>query len=175
MIGVPLGEGTARGYERQCKGQSPCGAHGCPVHRILLRGRSKELRPGLTSASTPGTSSWPGFSAGRPGFSFVWAFTNKGFRVELYIDVNDRDMNKALFDALKERSAQLEALIGSPLSWERLDNMRASRLAIYTALPASPSVDENPALADWAVETMVRWNDGLRTSLAGLEPAEMEP
>jgi hypothetical protein len=140
---------------------------------IDVLARFKAQRPGLTSASNPGTANWLGFTAGRPGFSFNWSFGAKGLAVELYIDLQNRDLNKAMYDALREREAELVAL-GPAISWERLDNRRASRVATHHPVPAELPLDENPGLADWAVETMVRWNDVLRPVVATLVPAEPE-
>lgn len=131
----------------------------------------KRARPGLTSTSRVGPDSWLGFTAGRPGMSFVWAITNRGrIRVELYIDTGTRDANKALFDALQIRSAELERLLDTELSWERLDNRKASRVATYHDLPATVALHEDPELRQWAVSTMIRWNDVLRPILKELRP-----
>lgn len=56
------------------------------------------------------------------------------------------------------------------LSWERLDNRRASRLATYHSVPPTPPPDEDRQLQTWVIETMVRWNDVLRDIVADLEP-----
>jgi hypothetical protein len=131
----------------------------------------KAERPGLTSGSKVAGDSWYAFTAGRPGFSFVWSFSGGNrFRVELYIDTDDQESTKALFDALHVHADELEASLGVGLAWERLDNRRASRLAIYRAVPLLPPVDENTELRDWALTTMIRWNDALRPVIKQLAP-----
>jgi hypothetical protein len=134
---------------------------------ILLTGFKKE-RPGLTAASRILPGSWFGFAAGRTGFSFVWSVTGNRVRVELYIDTGDQSSSKAFFDALKAREAELSGLIGPDVQWERLDNRRASRIAIYHPVPSEPALDENAELQAWAISTMVRWNDQLRPILRQL-------
>lgn len=52
---------------------------------------------------------------------------------ELYIDMEDAARNKALFDALNARKDAIEAAFGGPLTWERLDEKRASRVCFETA------------------------------------------
>ena len=102
---------------------------------------------------------------------------------EVRLDEVRTSHDDALVDGVEEVSSGLGHIgrpqgradelagLGEGLSWERLDNRRASRLAVYHAVPSSPPLDENPQLASWAVEAMVRWNDVLRPIVAGLAPA----
>lgn len=53
------------------------------------------------------------------------------FRVELYIDCGDKIKNKVFFDALHLHKDQIEQTFGHPLSWERLDDKKAARVAYY--------------------------------------------
>jgi len=128
----------------------------------------KAMRPNLTSTNRVGTDSYLGFAGGRTGFSFVWAVAGGRPRIELYIDTGDQTSTKAHFDALQRRGAELEAAIGAPISWERLDNRRASRVATYYAGATDIPFDEDPGVRVWAVETMVRWTDVLRPAIKGL-------
>lgn len=57
---------------------------------------------------------------------------SKEFRVEVYIDYPKKAKNKAVFDRLHQDKDQLEALVGEPLHWERLDDKKACRIATYT-------------------------------------------
>jgi len=49
-------------------------------------------------------------------------------RAELYIDVGD-ERNKFIFDYFEKMKVQLEQSMGEPLSWERLNKRRASRIS----------------------------------------------
>jgi CBS domain-containing protein len=61
---------------------------------------------------------------------FNYAFGRGGvFRVEVYIDTDDEQKNKQLFDALHDQKEQIEAELDHELLWLRLDNRRASRIA----------------------------------------------
>src|SRR3954469_16147397 len=46
-------------------------------------------------------------------------------------------VNKALFDELHVQASAWEVRVGCPLSWERLDDKRASRVAAYHSVGAS--------------------------------------
>ena len=70
--------------------------------------------------------------------------------IELYIDYADKDVNKRLFDSLYIQKGRIEAHFGEPLEWERLDEKRASRIAIYTKAQIFADAD-NISLIDWAV------------------------
>jgi hypothetical protein len=105
--------------------------------------------------SSPQGQSWhvlASLDKSRPdAANIVASFARKRrFRVELYIDYADKDVNKRLFDSLFIQRGQIESRLGEPLEWERLDQKRASRIAIYTKAQILADVD-NISLVDWAV------------------------
>jgi hypothetical protein len=113
----------------------------------------KAHHPDLTRAKSVYPQSWFSFPVGRSGFGIGTVFTQeKVFRVEIYVDVGDRTKNKAAFDALYQDREVIEAEIGQPVVWERLDDRRASRVYCGT----KGSIDDAPArlreLQDWAVD-----------------------
>lgn len=57
---------------------------------------------------------------------------NRGrrFRVELYIDALDQNKTKRIFDQIYQHKDMLESVLGD-VSWERIDDKRASRIAQY--------------------------------------------
>jgi CBS domain-containing protein len=92
------------------------------------------------------------------GLSLIFSFTQtKRFRVELYIDVGDKDHNKRIFDALYARREVLEETFGEPLSWERIDDKRASRVARYYPGTITDSKDALANLRIRAIEGMIRF------------------
>jgi hypothetical protein len=98
---------------------------------------------------------------------FVAAFVRgKRFRMELYIDVYDEIKNKAIFDELFVRAQMIERALEAELSWERLPERRASRIAWYRR---GAITDGDKALSEvriWAVDAAVRFYSALA------EPAE---
>lgn len=48
--------------------------------------------------------------------------------LELYIDTQEKDENKRIFDFLLRKKQDIEKSFGAALSWERLDDKRACRI-----------------------------------------------
>ncbi len=119
----------------------------------------------LTHASrSPGKESWVGGGSGRSGLSFnyvIWMEDDGS--VELYIDTGDLDENKAIFDSIMKKKANIEQEFGGPLEWERLDERRASRIR-YTLHNGGLSVGEANWPKVWApmVDAMRRLVDALK-------------
>jgi hypothetical protein len=84
-------------------------------------------------------------------FSFT---RRKQARVELYLDAGEREANRRCFDELLAHRASIEAIVGEPLKWERLDDKRACRIAAYNRAQILTDSD-SPALLDWAVKKAV--------------------
>jgi predicted transcriptional regulator len=98
--------------------------------------------------------------AGLLNFAFTRA---RRPRVDLYIDTGKMERNKQIFDLLSARREAVEAAFGGQLTWERIDDKRASRIAVY--YDDLVSVDASPrALAQlrkWAVDALVRMHSAL--------------
>lgn len=75
----------------------------------------------------------------------------KRLRIELYIDGGDKDGNKHRFEQLLARKGEVEQIVGEPMEWERLDNRRACRIAVYTKAQILRDVD-SPILLEWAAK-----------------------
>jgi len=100
---------------------------------------------------------WIGFGGGRSGVTINWAFRGSNrFDIEVYIDTGDKDEVKMIFDELSKQRSEIDKKIPG-LSWERLDDKRASRIALYNQLSTSiKNLDEKEflVLIDWAIEKM---------------------
>lgn len=93
-----------------------------------------ELREkhGFTSARVGQPQNWYSFASGFSGVTYSASFAQGGrVRVEVYIDVGDVEENKRLFDWLAEDREGIEGGYGQPLDWERLNDRRAARIAVY--------------------------------------------
>jgi CBS domain-containing protein len=79
---------------------------------------------------------------------------NGKLRIEIYIGLGDRVLNKQCWQLLFERRAEIERTVGEPLSWERLDEKDASRVALYHNGPIGGSTD--PSLIPWATDAVAK-------------------
>jgi uncharacterized protein DUF4268 len=103
-----------------------------------------------------GYENWVGFAAGPFGFYDVAFTANGAVRAGVYLDMQERTATKRLFDDLEAERLAVETAVGRVLSWERLDDRRASRIVDYCAVRDLDSLQERRALADWAAETVVK-------------------
>lgn len=118
----------------------------------------KERAPGLTKAKKTYPQNWYHIGAGRSGFSYGVAFSsNNQVRVELYIDLGDKEQNKEAFDQLYDQKQGIEQELKEELSWERLDNARASRIAVYTPGTIEAGEQELATLRDWAIANVTKF------------------
>lgn len=93
----------------------------------------------------------PGLVVGQFNCSFA---RGKRFRVELYLDTSDQETTKQVFDNLYAQKSAIESILGE-LSWERIDDKRASRIALYHAGHVTDDGDQLKTLREWAVERMI--------------------
>jgi hypothetical protein len=100
------------------------------------------------------TGNKPGLASGTFTFSFA---QGRRFRVELYIDSSSQEQNKHLFDLLYLQKEVIEADLGEPVQWERLNDRRASRIAIYHPGSIEDDHERLAELQNWAVTTMIRF------------------
>jgi hypothetical protein len=121
-----------------------------------LRGRV----PWGVAGQSPSGANWQvlaGLTAeGRQLAILAWAFARrKRFRTELYIDCGEAHANKRVFDSLRADQMAIEERIGGSLVWERMDDHRASRIAMYSEGSIHDPPDRLARLRSWAVEAAV--------------------
>ena len=95
---------------------------------------------------------WFDTSSGFAGVLYCLTFSSYGVRVEVYID-RDKEWNKRLFDKLEERKETIESKLGESLSWERLDDRKACRIALYR----DGTIDEDEETLVEIREWMINW------------------
>jgi hypothetical protein len=108
-----------------------------------------------------GYENWVGFAAGPFGFYDVAFTANGAVRAGVYLDMQERTATKRLFDDLEAERLAIETAVGRILSWERLDDRRASRIVDYREVGDLDSLAERRALADWAADTVVKLMEAL--------------
>ena len=88
--------------------------------------------------------------------------------MELYIDVGDGGKNKAAFDTLESRRDEIQIEMGTDLSWERLNDARASRIAMYNSGSIDYSPEDLQALSEWAISGILKFREVFRDRIKQL-------
>jgi hypothetical protein len=97
----------------------------------------------------------------------------------VYIDQGEWELNKRFFDSLSNERESIKQEFGATLEWERLDDKRASRIAIYR----TGSITSDPATLQevrlWTIEQLLkfkkvfgprlkRYNDTIKAAPTGV-------
>lgn len=119
---------------------------------------TKETNFPLRNVSPQGQSWLALASVDRSGAETATIFASftrrKQLRIELYLDGGSGDPNKQRFDQLLAHKSEIERAVGEPLNWERMDNRKACRVAIYTKAQIFTDVDSENLL-EWAAKRAV--------------------
>lgn len=117
---------------------------------------------------------WISFASGPFGYWALSDIADGRLRVEAYLDTQSQVVNKLLFDEFYGSRLEWEAAVGQPLSWERLDQKRASRIALYRELDLDDAAVRE-TVKSWAADVVVRLfevlNEPLRTRAKTLRNA----
>jgi len=130
------------------------------AYRNFFQGVIDDLREihKYTSARLAQPQSWYSFSSGNSGVTYGPAFAQgKRVRVEVYIDLGDADINKALFDELLKDKDAIEADCQTKLDWDRLDEKRASRISVSKSGVIEASEDELREIHAWMIDNLLKF------------------
>ena len=123
----------------------------------------------FTNARVGQPQNWYSFSAGIFGISYSASFAHGNkVRAEIYIDTGDAEKNKAIFDSLKADKASIEAEFGEALSWERLDDKRASRVAVYREGSINDSEERLEETRRWLIDNLLKFKRVFTDRVKGL-------
>lgn len=105
------------------------------------------------------------------GLDLTYVVTQDECRAELYIDrgKDSEEENKSIYDQLYQVHEGIEKAIAFPISWERLDGRRASRIRI--SLPGgyrSPE-EEWDRIQGPLIKAMNQLDQALKPHLKGLK------
>ena len=107
---------------------------------------------------------WLPYASGPFGYWCLSAISDGRVRVEAYLDCGDKERNKALLDQFQGEAPRWDQAVGTPLSYERLDEKRASRIAAYHPLDLDDP-DSLRAIAQWAAQHAIRMYDAMNEPL----------
>ena len=138
-------------------------------YREFFQGLMDTLREEhkFTSAKKAQPQSWYVFASGRRGVSYGAAWGKEGPRAELYIDLpGGADANLALLEHLEEYKEEIEATIGQPLDWQRLEDRRACRIAAIR--PGSIDAPDGTLeeIREWMVGRLLKFKEAFDPHLS---------
>ncbi len=136
--------------------------------QLLARAREKGIT--LHANRAPCTDNYIGAGAGISGVSFNYVVWLEGeTAAELYIDTGDKEKNKCIFDSLLREKEKIETDFGSSLLWERLDNVRASRIRhLMTLGGLKDGEDRWPVIQDAMIDAMDRLSRALKPHIRAM-------
>jgi hypothetical protein len=120
----------------------------------------------------PGDFGWITAGSGVRGLPLNYVIGQDESRVELYIDrgADQTEANKRIFDRLHNQKQEIEGAFGSELSWQRLNEKRACRIAHTIGLGGYKSEESKwPEIQDAMIDAMVRLEQALIPHLAKLK------
>jgi hypothetical protein len=127
-------------------------------YQAFFQGLLDDLRDQkFSNAKKAQPQNWYSFASGTRGYVYSVSFANGGrLRVDLYLDLQDTNENKAAFEKLHAEKDSIEADFGEPLTWERLDNRRACRISVYTEGSIDDAQDALAAHRRWMAEKLLK-------------------
>jgi hypothetical protein len=85
-------------------------------------------------------------------------------RSEFYVDLGSPEASAAQFDVLQLQQSDLESLYGAPLSWERLPDRSAYRVADYSDGDIT-QIEEYAFFIDWMIDAQERLRRAINSVL----------
>jgi hypothetical protein len=112
----------------------------------------------FTRARKAQPQNWYTFSSENSNvFTYAVSFAQRRrVRTEIYISCGHAEMNKRIFDSLFAEKDAIETAMSEPLTWERLDEKRGSRIAIYRPGSIDASSEELEQIMQWAISSLER-------------------
>ena len=96
------------------------------------------------------------FSSGVGGVVYCNSFTrDRTVRVEIGLEKKSKDFNKELFDWFALHKDTIEAGFGESLRWERMDENRNSKIALYCSGSIESDQQKLAEIRAWAVEKLI--------------------
>jgi hypothetical protein len=103
----------------------------------------------------PGRDHWLNAGSGLSGVHYSMIFNRDEARVNFVLERPSREQNKALFDVLHSRAAELEQRFGAALSWRKMEDRKASIIEHAKAFDGH-NRESWPAMIEWLVENIRR-------------------
>ena len=130
-------------------------------NRLFWEGVLDQLRDvhGLTNRRDVSTGIWQGVPSEIPWIHYnTWFDAGGKAYVQFSLEFYDKDVNKLLFDRMEVEKREIEARFGQPLDWERLNQLKSSRLSLSRPATLDDSEEALNATREWMVDSVVRFS-----------------
>jgi hypothetical protein len=121
--------------------------------------KESKNKTSLFSRVKPGKRHYLSSGAGRTGLAYVYALRKDQAEVDLYINSQDKHLNRAIFDELFKQREVIEKAFGEKLVWNRNWNDQAS---IIQKLFVVDNSDDWSKLQLEMLDSMIRLEKALR-------------
>lgn len=114
---------------------------------------------------SPSADHWLSGGSGVSGTPFSFVVTKSYAGVELLINKGTQEENMQIFDKLLIKREAIESVYGSPLTWERLDDKKSSRITVRLFDVDITNHDDWDKIKEFLCEAMVKFEKALREQL----------
>jgi hypothetical protein len=127
-----------------------------------------------TQMSTLPAQSWITLPSPITGTHYGLSFSAGGrLRSELYIDAGNQEASLAQFQSLHQQSELVETIYGSELSWEKLPDRFACRIADYS-LGEVTKLEDHDSYISWMIASQERLRQAIDGVLGYMEQSQTE-
>lgn len=113
-------------------------------------------RPGAYKLRTAPRDYWASFGIGRSGFILVLTATFRDRKMGVEIYITHRAAKRA-FDLLNIERTSIEAEFGEPLDWQRMNDKKTCRIALYRTDLDPRQENQRPTQYEWFFDRMQRF------------------
>jgi Domain of unknown function (DUF4268) len=111
----------------------------------------------FTNAKLGQPQNWYSFASGTSGLVYsIWFSTGGRVRAELYIDVGNRELNRSIFDRLRQHASETEKEFGGKLEWDATESRRACSIGTYVPGKIDDPPEALETILKWAIDRLVR-------------------
>jgi Domain of unknown function (DUF4268) len=131
-------------------------------YRAFFQGLIDELRETykFTNSRVGQPTNWYSFASENSSvYNYCTSFGRGGrVRVEFCIISANKEQNKQIFDCLlNQYKDEIESALGYELSWERLDQRKACRIAIYREGRIDDDSEKLLEIKRWAIDNLLKF------------------
>ncbi len=123
----------------------------------------------FTNAKLGQPQNWYSFASGMSGVVYsIWFSTGGRVRAELYINVGNREVNRAIFERLRQHASEAEKEFGDKLEWDATESRRACSIGTHLTGKIDDPPEVQETLLKWAIERLLRLKTVFSPRLPGI-------